>query len=89
MCEPIEDGKVGFTSAETDTASVFINEKGHGPYWTPVSQQLLHKAQEERRYDVLTIRLKSGEVKERYFDITAFFGKFQTALQGARRFHAC
>ena len=77
MCESIEDVEVGFTSAETDTAIVFI------------SQILLHKAKEGRRYDVLTIRLKSGKVRELYFDITAFFGKFQTALQRARGVHAC
>jgi hypothetical protein len=43
--------------------------------WTPVLQSL-HKAEDGRRYDVLAIRLKSGEVKELYFDITSFFGKF-------------
>ncbi len=32
MCEPIEDVEVGFTSAETDTASVFINDDERGSH---------------------------------------------------------
>jgi hypothetical protein len=29
-----------------------------------------------QRYDILTVQLESGEVKEIYFDITEFFGRF-------------
>jgi hypothetical protein len=29
-----------------------------------------------RHYDVLTVELKSGEVRSYYFDITKFYGKF-------------
>ncbi len=43
--------------------------------WSLVSQALTKETESGRRYDILTIRLKSGEAREIYFDITQFFGR--------------
>lgn len=43
--------------------------------WTLVSQAL-QELEDGRHYDILTVRLKSGEVKEFYFDISPFFGRY-------------
>ena len=47
-------------------------EKGEG--WNLESQALM--AKDSRHFDVLKIRLKSGESVAYYFDISQFFGKF-------------
>ncbi len=44
--------------------------------WTLERQELTDEMENGRRYDILKVRLKSGEVKEIYFDITQFFGRF-------------
>ena len=43
--------------------------------WTLVLQAL-QMPEDGRVYDVLRARLKNGEVKEFYFDITSFYGSF-------------
>ncbi len=42
--------------------------------WTLNLQEHIEK--NGRHYDVLTVVLKSGEVRKYYFDITKFYGKF-------------
>jgi len=44
--------------------------------WTLVWQALLEDKENDQHYDLLRVKLKSGEVKELHFDITAFYGKF-------------
>ena len=44
--------------------------------WTLVWQALLEDKENDRHYDLLRVKLTSGEVKELHFDITAFYGKF-------------
>ena len=43
--------------------------------WTP-ELQALQKPEDGRVYDMLRVRLKNGEVKEFYFDISSFYGRF-------------
>jgi hypothetical protein len=47
-----------------------------GVHWHLKSQSLTDEMADGRRYDILTIRLKSGETMDVHFDITQFFGRF-------------
>jgi hypothetical protein len=50
---------------------------GHrGVDWQLSRQTLVKGTAEGRRYDVLTIRLKTGQTTDVHFDITSFFGKY-------------
>lgn len=44
-----------------------------GSEWALVSQTLTNQMVDGKRYDILTIRMKNGAVKEVVFDITQFF----------------
>ena len=46
-----------------------------GVDWDLARQGLIPGAGGGRHYDVLTIRLKNGETREYWFDITQFFGR--------------
>ena len=41
--------------------------------WELIDQELMDEG--ERQFDLIRIKLKSGEVKELWFDITDFYGK--------------
>jgi hypothetical protein len=51
-------------------------ESKHGKmnlHWTTVKQSLLRV--DEKKFDVIIIKLKGGQQMEYFFDITSFFGK--------------
>ncbi len=60
-------------SAEYEYISRQCGQRGVD--WTLVSQTLIQE-DDGRRYDRLIVRLKDGETRTFYFDITPFFGRY-------------
>jgi len=43
--------------------------------WTLQGQALIQDEKTEKCYDLMTVKLKSGEVNEVWFDLSDFYGK--------------
>ena len=49
--------------------------------WTLQMQMVTRETEAGRRYDKFVVRLKNGQIREYWFDITQFYGKIQPGLE--------